>query len=77
MRRTAHLWRVSGVYVQVWGHLAAKSSKKGKDAGPVFALQSTLEGHALIVYPLAVSRDGKLVVSGSADNTAKVWQLLQ
>ncbi len=56
---------------QVWGLLA--SSGKGKEAS--FALQQTLEGHALIVYPIAVSRDGRIVVSGSADNTARVWSL--
>jgi WD40 repeat protein len=46
---------------------------KGKE--PAFALQQTLEGHATIVYPLKVSADGRTVVSGSADNTVRVWNL--
>jgi WD40 repeat protein len=35
----------------------------------------TLEGHSGPVYGVAVSRDGRRVVSASGDNTLKVWDL--
>ena len=33
----------------------------------------TLVGHSSSVYSVAFSPDGKLVVSGSADETVKIW----
>jgi WD40 repeat protein len=35
----------------------------------------TLEGHRSAVYAVAVSPDGKHAVSGSEDDTLKVWDL--
>jgi WD40 repeat protein len=37
--------------------------------------KATLEGHTGKVTSTAISRDGKRVVSGSADRTAKVWDI--
>ena len=34
-----------------------------------------LEGHTDVVWDVAVTPDGKTVVSGSDDNTLKVWDL--
>ena len=33
----------------------------------------TLDGHSLKVTSVAISLDGKRVVSGSADNAVKIW----
>nr|MDO8087247.1 WD40 repeat domain-containing protein [Candidatus Sigynarchaeum springense] len=35
----------------------------------------TLRGHAGKVYSVAVTPDGRYLVSGSFDHTIKVWQL--
>jgi WD40 repeat protein len=35
--------------------------------------QTTLKGHTSMVYSVAVSGDGKRIVSGSEDRTVKVW----
>ena len=34
-----------------------------------------LQGHTSTVYSVAFSPDGKSLVSGSGDNTVKVWNL--
>jgi len=33
----------------------------------------TLRGHTGAVYAVAISRDGKRIVSGSEDNLVKIW----
>jgi len=35
----------------------------------------TLKGHIGLVNSVAISPDGKYVISGSDDNTVKVWEL--
>ncbi|MBV9229399.1 MAG: WD40 repeat domain-containing protein, partial [Chloroflexi bacterium] len=35
----------------------------------------TLTGHADLVICVALSRDGRTLISGSADSTIKVWDL--
>ncbi len=37
--------------------------------------QRTLPGHLDIVYSLAISPDGRLLLSGSADKTIRMWEL--
>jgi hypothetical protein len=41
------------------------------------ALRQTLEGHGRSITAAAVTPDGRRVVSGSGDNTLKVWDLEQ
>ncbi|MBE9055724.1 WD40 repeat domain-containing protein [Sphaerospermopsis sp. LEGE 08334] len=38
-------------------------------------LTRTIEGHAGGIYALAVSKDGKTLISGSGDKSIKVWRL--
>ena len=33
-------------------------------------------GHTSYVYSVAISQDGKKIVTGSADNTAKIWDAI-
>ena len=42
---------------------------------PGGALLRTMEGHSDLVRGVAVTPDGKMAVSGSSDNTLKVWDL--
>lgn len=39
------------------------------------ALRNTLEGHADMVWSVAISPDGQTLVSGSRDNAIKIWDL--
>jgi len=63
---------VTGSYrkIKVW-RTSPQVGKLFKDTEP---LQS-LMGHSHIVSSLAISADGKLLVSGSWDKTIKIWQL--
>ncbi|MFM6726125.1 MAG: WD40 repeat domain-containing protein, partial [Dolichospermum sp.] len=38
-------------------------------------VESTLTGHSDYVNAIAVTPDGKTVISGSDDNTIKIWNL--
>lgn len=64
---------VTGSYrkIKVWctSHLAGVTDLK--DVQPLY----TLMGHSHIVRSLAISADAKLLVSGSRDQTIKIWQL--
>jgi WD40 repeat protein len=64
---------VTGSYrkIKVWRTLPQTGIKSLKDAQPLH----TLMGHSHIVRSLAISADGKMLVSGSWDQTIKVWQL--
>ena len=44
------------------------------DAGTGLELL-TLKGHSNGIYGVAFSPDGNRIVSGSADNTAKIWDV--
>ena len=37
-------------------------------------LLSTLKGHSGTVYSVAIAPEGKILVSGSADETIKIWR---
>ncbi|BBD69310.1 WD-40 repeat-containing protein [Nostoc commune NIES-4072] len=64
---------VTGSYrkIKVWRTLPQTGIKSLKDAQPLH----TLMGHSHIVRSLAISADGKMLVSGSWDQTIKIWQL--
>ncbi|QMS89862.1 WD40 repeat domain-containing protein [Nostoc edaphicum CCNP1411] len=64
---------VTGSYrkIKVWRTSLLTGVKSLKDIQPLH----TLMGHSHIVRSLAISADGKLLVSGSWDQTIKIWQL--
>ncbi|MEH1966041.1 WD40 repeat domain-containing protein [Nostoc sp.] len=64
---------VTGSYrkIKVWRTSPKTGIKSLKDAQPLH----TLMGHSHIVCSLAISADGKMLVSGSWDQTIKIWQL--
>jgi WD40 repeat protein len=64
---------VTGSYrkIKVWRTLPQTGVTSLKDAQPLH----TLMGHSHIVRSLAMSADGKMLVSGSWDQTIKVWHL--
>ncbi|MEH2393159.1 MAG: WD40 repeat domain-containing protein [Nostoc sp.] len=64
---------VTGSYrkIKVWRTLPKTGIKSLKDAQPLH----TLMGHSHIVRSLAISTDGKILVSGSWDQTIKIWHL--
>jgi WD40 repeat protein len=57
--------------IKVWQISEPHAWKTIKDTPPLY----TLTGHAHIVSALAISADGKLLVSGSWDQTIKIWHL--
>jgi WD40 repeat protein len=58
-------WTILGVFVMI-----AAAHAQTPQAGPE---RLAFEGHTGPVYNVAFSSDGKQIVSGSADMTAKVW----
>jgi phospholipase A-2-activating protein len=59
--------------IKVW-QLDADDVNDG--ASPTVVLCRDLVGHTALVYSASVSPDGSLVISGSEDNTAKLWSLI-
>jgi WD40 repeat protein len=64
---------VTGSYrkIKVWCTSGLAGVKDLEDVQPLYNLM----GHSHIVRSLAISADGKLLVSGSRDQTIKIWQL--
>lgn len=40
-------------------------------------IRNTFEGHQQEIYSLDFSKDGRLIVSGSGDKTAKIWDMTE
>ncbi|MEA5505123.1 WD40 repeat domain-containing protein [Halotia wernerae UHCC 0503] len=64
---------VTGSYrkIKVWQTLLPTKAKTFKDVQPLHILM----GHSHIIGSLAMSADAKLLVSGSWDQTIKIWHL--
>ena len=60
--------------VNIWDVEAVKAKRKG-DEVVTFPPVASLEGHEQRVLSVSVSSDGKTVISGSGDQTARLWDL--
>ncbi len=65
------LWKV----IPIISRTAHKNASKPEVSQETNILQTTLKGHALKVSSAAITTDNKTVISGSEDNTIKIWNL--
>src|SRR5262249_8847430 len=78
-RSLPHEGAVETVAVSPDGHTAitgdSKDSSTCRWETMTGKLRQTLQGHALGIQAIAVSRDGQYLISGSVDRTARLWKL--
>ncbi len=61
------------VTIAACGGLVRAQGQPSEQKAESFVEQLTLKGHTDSVYSVCFSPDGKRILSGSADNTVKVW----
>jgi WD40 repeat protein len=61
--------------VMLWTVPDAPAPPDDKAKVPEFKAFAQLQGHSNWVLSIAISRDGKTIVSGSRDNSARIWDV--
>lgn len=61
--------------IRLWQIPALESSHKEFQNRPCYSLLGTLSDHAWAVLTVAFSPDGKILATGSDDNTIKLWEV--
>jgi WD40 repeat protein len=70
-------WSPSGPEQGAFRELVRQAERwRERDFRPLMAGQATLRGHTDEVRCLAFSRDGKLLATGSADHSVRLWQVV-